>query len=69
LELNGKLHKELKMSTCEKNCKYLQLYEDGIKGYETAETSGHCLKHKKMVYFGEDCPDYEAKDNNQIDDG
>jgi hypothetical protein len=51
-----------KMGKCSETCKHLELYDDGLKGYETAETGGHCVKFNKMVYFGEECPDYESKD-------
>jgi hypothetical protein len=52
------------MGKCDENCKHLKLIEDGIEGYETAETGGYCLKHKKIVYFDDECPDYEVKSNN-----
>ena len=53
------------MYECDENCKHLKLYDDGLKGYETIETGGQCMKFNKMVYFGEECPDYEARDKEE----
>jgi len=49
------------MDKCNVNCKHMKLFEDKLKGYEKIETNGYCEKHKKIVYFADECPDYEPK--------
>ena len=49
------------MNTCDKNCKHMELFV-GIKDHKSIETKGLCTKHNKLAYFGDECPDYEARD-------